>query len=123
MCPGGNGVPDEYTKERLLVVGRWTIHCDAGDDKTVQYYPPPLKQGGKEFQYKRFGIRARILTESGSWPAIWTLGKDMEWPSNGEQDSYWADKFHIWRSVISLPLRDRLREGIPTEISRLSNTH
>lgn len=27
---GGNGIPDEYTKERLLVVGRCAIHGDAG---------------------------------------------------------------------------------------------
>ncbi len=40
----------------------------------------------KEFQYGRFEIRAKIPTESGSWPAIWTLGSEMEWPSNGEID-------------------------------------
>lgn len=42
--------------------------------------------GKKEFQYGRFEIRARIPVASGAWPAIWTLGTDMEWPSNGEID-------------------------------------
>ncbi len=40
----------------------------------------------KEFLYGRFEIRAKIPTAGGSWPAIWTLGRDMEWPSNGEID-------------------------------------
>ncbi len=43
-------------------------------------------RGAKEFQYGRFEIRAKIPTAKGAWPAIWTLGKEMEWPSNGEID-------------------------------------
>lgn len=42
--------------------------------------------GKKEFKYGRFEIRAKIPTATGSWPAIWTLGVDKEWPSNGEID-------------------------------------
>ena len=42
--------------------------------------------GTKEFLYGRFEVRARIPTASGSWPAIWTLGKSMPWPSCGEID-------------------------------------
>ncbi len=43
-------------------------------------------QGRHEFLYGRIEVRARIPTASGSWPAIWTLGTDMEWPSCGEID-------------------------------------
>ena len=43
-------------------------------------------QGKKEFQYGCFEIRAKIPTAGGAWPAIWTLGTEMEWPSNGEID-------------------------------------
>lgn len=43
-------------------------------------------RGKKEFLYGRVEVRARIPLESGSWPAIWTLGNNMEWPSNGEID-------------------------------------
>lgn len=43
-------------------------------------------QGKKEFQYGRFEVRAKIPTAMGAWPAIWTLGTSMEWPSNGEID-------------------------------------
>lgn len=42
--------------------------------------------GKKEFKYGRFEIRAKIPLESGAWPAIWTLGNSMEWPSCGEID-------------------------------------
>lgn len=42
--------------------------------------------GKKEFLYGRFEIRAKIPTAGGAWPAIWTLGNSMEWPSNGEID-------------------------------------
>lgn len=42
--------------------------------------------GKKEFLYGRFEIKARIPVEKGAWPAIWALGRDMEWPSCGEID-------------------------------------
>ncbi|GHV02091.1 hypothetical protein FACS1894159_10690 [Bacteroidia bacterium] len=42
--------------------------------------------GKKEFLYGRFEVRAKIPTASGSWPAIWTLGNSMTWPSCGEID-------------------------------------
>ena len=42
--------------------------------------------GKKEFLYGRFEVKARIPIAGGAWPAIWTLGTDMEWPSNGEID-------------------------------------
>lgn len=55
--------------------------------KQIEYSSASIKtEGKKEFQYGRFEIRAKIPTESGSWPAIWTLGKEMEWPSGGEID-------------------------------------
>ncbi len=36
--------------------------------------------------YGRFEIRAKIPTAKGSWPAIWLLGTNKEWPLNGEID-------------------------------------
>ncbi|NOU61765.1 glycoside hydrolase family 16 protein [Marinifilum sp. JC070] len=38
------------------------------------------------FQYGIMEVRARIDTSLGMWPAIWTLGIDKQWPSNGEVD-------------------------------------
>lgn len=43
-------------------------------------------KGLHSWQYGRFEIKARIKTKAGLWPAIWFLGVDGEWPSNGEID-------------------------------------
>lgn len=54
-------------------------------------------RGKREFMFGRFEIRARIDTAMGLWPAIWTLGVNGEWPSNGEIDimeSYPVDNKH-----------------------------
>lgn len=53
----------------------------------AEYTSSSIKtQGKKEFKYGRIEVRAKIPTASGAWPAIWTLGVNMEWPSNGEID-------------------------------------
>ncbi|MDR2848274.1 MAG: family 16 glycosylhydrolase [Bacteroidales bacterium] len=55
--------------------------------KFAEYSAASIKTEGKrEFQYGRFEVRAKIPTASGAWPAIWTLGRSMPWPSNGEID-------------------------------------
>ncbi|TFG40819.1 MAG: glycoside hydrolase family 16 protein, partial [Bacteroidia bacterium] len=43
-------------------------------------------RGFRQWLFGRFEIRARVDTSHGSWPAIWTLGFEKEWPSNGEID-------------------------------------
>ena len=40
----------------------------------------------KSWKYGRFEIKAKIKCEDGLWPAIWTVGNEGEWPSNGEVD-------------------------------------
>ena len=53
----------------------------------AEYTSASLTTSGKhEFQYGIFEVRARIPTGGGAWPAIWTLGTSMEWPSCGEVD-------------------------------------
>lgn len=42
--------------------------------------------GKKEFLYGRFEVKARMPVAKGAWPAIWTLGSGMDWPSCGEID-------------------------------------
>jgi beta-glucanase (GH16 family) len=42
--------------------------------------------GLQSWLYGRFEIRAKIPAVNGSWPAIWTLGNEQEWPSCGEVD-------------------------------------
>lgn len=43
-------------------------------------------RGHYAFLYGRLEVRARIPAVSGAWPAIWTLGEEMPWPSCGELD-------------------------------------
>jgi beta-glucanase (GH16 family) len=43
-------------------------------------------RGLYEFRFGRVEVRARIDTTLGSWPAIWLLGREGQWPSNGEID-------------------------------------
>jgi beta-glucanase (GH16 family) len=38
------------------------------------------------WKYGRFVVRAKIIAKPGLWPAIWFLGKEGSWPSNGEID-------------------------------------
>ncbi len=55
--------------------------------KTVDYTSSSITTARKkQWLYGRFEVRARIDTTMGSWPAIWLLGYDAEWPSNGEID-------------------------------------
>ena len=56
---------------------RTTIECTSSSINT---------RGKYEFTYGRLEVRARIPVAKGAWPAIWTLGTDMEWPSCGEID-------------------------------------
>lgn len=46
------------------------------------------------FKYGKLEVRAKIDAQTGLWPAIWTLGVEGEWPSNGEVDvmEYYGDK-------------------------------
>lgn len=53
----------------------------------AQYTSSSINSSGlRSWKFGRFDIRARINTQKGSWPAIWTLGVSGEWPSNGEID-------------------------------------
>ena len=53
----------------------------------IEYTSASLNTAGKiDFLYGRLEVRARIPVGGGAWPAIWTLGSGMEWPSCGEID-------------------------------------
>jgi beta-glucanase (GH16 family) len=46
------------------------------------------------FKYGKMEVKAKIDAQTGLWPAIWTLGVEGEWPSNGEVDvmEYYGNK-------------------------------
>lgn len=53
----------------------------------INYTSSSITTKGKQsWLYGRFKIRAKITNQTGTWPAIWTLGDSCEWPSNGEVD-------------------------------------
>ncbi len=54
---------------------------------TIDYTSACLTTAGKrEFLYGRLEVSARIPVSGGCWPAIWTLGSGLPWPSCGEID-------------------------------------
>ena len=82
---------------RLLIEGRRANfpnpNFEAGSSdwktnrQTVNYTSSSIQSKGKQsWLFGRFEIRARIDTTKGSWPAIWTLGINKEWPECGEID-------------------------------------
>ena len=40
----------------------------------------------RSWRYSKIVVRAKVTNHTGTWPAIWTLGTNCEWPSNGEVD-------------------------------------
>ncbi|WP_300851873.1 family 43 glycosylhydrolase [uncultured Bacteroides sp.] len=88
-----------YCKDGKLIIearketGRKNPLYDAESDdwsksrKSIDYTSSCVTTAGKkEFLYGRFEVRAKIPVGGGAWPAIWTLGSGMEWPSCGEID-------------------------------------
>ena len=68
-----------------------TYHPDAqhwgAQRPTIDYSSACITtQGKRYFRYGRLEVSARIPTAGGAWPAIWTLGEGMPWPSCGEID-------------------------------------
>ena len=45
-----------------------------------------ITRGLHAWRYGRLEVRAKVTNYRGTWPAIWTLGAECEWPSNGEVD-------------------------------------
>lgn len=53
----------------------------------AEYTSASMNTSGKfVFKYGRLLCRAKIPTDLGAWPAIWTCGNWWEWPLNGEID-------------------------------------
>jgi len=72
-----------YLHEGMLVIeARKEINREG-----ILYTSASLNTKGKySFLYGRLEVCARIPTAGGAWPAIWTLGNEMPWPSCGEID-------------------------------------
>lgn len=84
---GGMLIIEGRREQRPNPTYREHAHHWGQQRRTIDYTSACVTTRGKyEFLYGRLEVRARIPTAGGSWPAIWTLGSGMEWPSCGEID-------------------------------------
>lgn len=86
-----NNEAQNYTANRLenarVENGNLIIEARRDNYQGYEISSASLVSWGKVVhRYGRFECRAKIDIRSGSWPAFWTLGERMEWPSNGEID-------------------------------------
>ena len=55
--------------------------------ETIEYTSSSVTTKGRyQWQTGHLVVRAKVTNAVGTWPAIWTLGIECEWPSNGEVD-------------------------------------
>ena len=77
----------EQRDGRLVITARKETLSSAPDWGRQRYTSARLLTRGKaEWTYGFFEIRARIACGKGTWPAIWMLGSQAEWPAGGELD-------------------------------------
>lgn len=71
---------------------------NSGKTSTKAYTSARLiSQNKQEFTYGRIDVRAKLPHGNGTWPAIWTLGSNIDavgWPACGEIDimEHWGHK-------------------------------
>lgn len=86
-----------YSKERLansevrdgklVITARKESLSDQADWGGQAYSSARLITAGKkEWTYGFFEIRAKLPCGKGTWPAIWMLGSQGDWPAGGELD-------------------------------------
>ena len=86
-CEGGNLVIEARRDKRKNPLYQKNANDWRRQRKNIEYTSASMTtRRSFSFLYGRLEVRAKIPTASGSWPAIWLLGKDMEWPSCGEID-------------------------------------
>ena len=82
--------PCDSTNPNAYVGTDGSLHIVARNPSSNVFTSARMKtQGLFSFQYGRFEVRARAPEAQGFWPAIWTLGNNIDttgWPASGEQD-------------------------------------
>lgn len=89
----GNGEAEYYTdrpENARVENGNLVITAKKENYSGSAYTSARLKTKGKyEFKYGKVFVRAKLPVGKGTWPAIWTLGADIDkviWPGCGEID-------------------------------------
>jgi beta-glucanase (GH16 family) len=71
----------------LVITARRETPRDAPDWGGQRYTSARLlTKGLAEWTYGFFEVRAKIACGKGTWPAIWMLGSQGDWPAGGELD-------------------------------------
>lgn len=93
LCGWGNGEKQYYTNRTDNVKvenGVLKIIAKKENHKGAEYTSAKLlTKGIFDFTYGRVDVRAKLPSGSGTWPAIWMLGANIdtvEWPLSGEID-------------------------------------
>lgn len=77
----------EIRDGKLLITARMEQLSSAADWGGQRYTSARLLTAGKAaWTYGYFEIRAKLPCGRGTWPAIWTLGSNGDWPAIGELD-------------------------------------
>jgi beta-glucanase (GH16 family) len=72
---------------RLVITARQESLSSAPDWGGQRYTSTRLiSQGKGEWTYGFFEVRAKLPCGQGTWPAIWMLNRDVDWPAGGELD-------------------------------------
>lgn len=72
---------------KLVITARLESRADQADWGGQRYSSTRLITAGKaDWTYGFFEIRAKLPCGKGSWPAIWMLGSQGDWPAGGELD-------------------------------------
>ena len=84
---GENAANAVQREGRLVITARKETPSAAPDWGGQRYTSARLLTRGKaEWTYGFFEVRARIACGKGTWPAIWMLGSQGDWPAGGELD-------------------------------------
>jgi beta-glucanase (GH16 family) len=79
-------------KDELYVVKDGNLHLRGIINPDQKADPVPFLTGGViskgkfNFKYGKIQIRAKFDSAQGCWPALWMLGEEGKWPTNGEID-------------------------------------
>lgn len=77
----------EVRDGRLVITARKEQMTGAADWGGQAYTSTRLLTAGKQdWTYGFFEIRAKLPCGKGTWPAIWMLGSQGDWPAGGELD-------------------------------------
>ncbi|MGK0253687.1 MAG: beta-glucanase (GH16 family) [Mariniflexile sp.] len=93
LCGWGNNEAQYYTSRSDNIIvenGLLKINAKKESYQGSQYTSAKIFTKGKfDFKYGTIEIRAKLPSGAGTWPAIWTLGSNINsvgWPACGEID-------------------------------------